>query len=739
MKKIKVTRAVNGIDTEVEIEVEDTGEGPVWGPNNKHTLVNSRLTRVDAAPKVTGVAKYTYDIKLPGMLYARVLRSPHAHAKVTALDTSTAAALPGVKAVVIGLPIDVKVPFEVIFEGQAVAAVAAATPEQAEDALKAIKVKYEELPHVCSPEDAIKPDAPVVVTGDPNVEPKGKKGDPAQADAAFATCDAVVEADYRTPVLHHCCLETHGMVIDYRGGDTATVYATTQGVFSVKADAVKALALPEDKVVVMTEYMGGGFGSKFGLGTEGMLAVELSKRAKAPVHLMLTRRDEFTMAGNRSGSWQTLKGGVMKDGRFVVLKTYQRRRGGIADGSAAMQPYVYTPEIAYSEDVSVHTHECPSRAMRAPGHVQSGFAMEMMMDELAYKIGMDPLEFRKKNIKGDDAKNWHRTLDKGAAAIGWSRRNATPGAGTGPRKRGIGCAVATWGGGGNNQCKVTVDIAPDGAVTVKCGTQDLGTGTRTFMRAIVAEELGLGMKDVVEKIGDSRLGGSNGSGGSTTAGSLAPSTKVAAFRARNAFAEKIAPLLKVTPDKVTFEGGKVIGGDQKLTWKQACAALAPAGLSVVGDWKAELQTKTTHPAAFAEVEVDVETGRVRPIKIVSVQDCGLPLSRTTLESQINGGMIQSMGMALWEGNVMDADLGVRLNPSFMDYKMPGSLEIPELVPIIDDDDPREAVIGVAEPCLIPTVGALINAIYNACGARIRETPATPDKVLMALLQQEKKA
>jgi xanthine dehydrogenase YagR molybdenum-binding subunit len=395
--------------------------------------------------------------------------------------------------------------------------------------------------------------------------------------------------------------------------------------------------------------------------------------------------------------------------------------------------------MAYVEDVAIHTHECPSRAMRAPGNPQSSFCIEMLVDELAHQIGMDPLAFRKKNIKGPDAHNWHRTLDKGAAAIGWSQRNPTPGAGAGPLKRGMGCAVATWGGGGNNQCKVTVEITPGGAVTVKCGTQDLGTGTRTFMRAIVAEELGLGMKDVVEKIGDSRLGSSNGSGGSTTSGSLAPSVKVAAFRARNAFAEKLAPLLKVAPDQVVFANGIVSGGGQRLPWKKACAALAPAGLSILGEWKSELQARTTHPSAFAEVEVDVETGRVRPIKIVSVQDCGLPLSRTTLESQINGGMIQSLGMALWEGDVNDPEIGVRLNPSFMDYKMPGSLEIPELVAIIDDEDKREAVIGVAEPCLIPTVGALINAIYNACGARIRELPATPDKVLMALLAQEKKA
>jgi xanthine dehydrogenase YagR molybdenum-binding subunit len=746
MKKIKVTRAVNGIDTEVEIEVEDTGGGPVWGPNDKHRLINSRLVRVDGAPKVTGAAKYTYDVKLPGQLYARILRSPHARAKVTAIDTAAAAALPGVKAVVVGLPIDVKPPIEVTFEGQAIAAVAATTPEVADDALRAIKVQYEVLPHVTKAEDAEKPDSPKVYAPDPktgvpepNVEPKGKDGDKAKVDAAFATCDAIVEADYRTPIVHHCSLETHGFVIDYRGGNEATVYASTQGVFSVKSDAVKALGLPDDKVVVMTEYMGGGFGAKFGLGTEGVLAVELSKRAKAPVHLMLTRRDEFTLSGSRSGSWQTLKGGATKDGRFVALQAYQRRLGGLADGSQANQPYVYKPENVYAEYVSIHTNECPSRAFRAPGHPQASFAIDSLVDELADKIGMDPLEFRKKNITGDDAKNWHRTLDKGAKAIGWERRNKTPGGGTGPLKRGIGCAVGTWGGGGNNQCKVTVEVTAAGAVTAKVGSQDLGTGTRTYIRAIVAEELGLDMKDVVERIGDSRLGSANGSGGSTTSPSLAPSVKDAAWKARIAMAEKVAPLLKVAPDQVVFADHAVSGGGQKLTWKQACAALGPAGVTVLGEWKSELQSRTTHPSTFAEVEVDVETGRVKPIKIVTVQDCGLPLSRTTLESQINGGMIQSMGMALWEGDVNDGDLGVRLNPSFMDYKMPGSLEIPELVSIIDDDDKREAVIGIAEPCLIPTVAALTNAIYNACGARIYTLPATPDKVLMAILAKEKKA
>jgi xanthine dehydrogenase YagR molybdenum-binding subunit len=751
MKRVKMTKVVNGVDTEVEVEVEDTGDGPTWGARKDHTLVNTRLERIDAPVKVTGAAKYTHDIRLPGMLYARVLRCPHPHAKVKGIDFSAADAIPGVKATLRTpvLPND-----EVVFEGQPVAAVAAVHPDVAEDALRAIKVEYEVLPHVVDPAAALKPDAPPVFAvplpvkpdapatgGSPNLEVAKATGDPAKTDAAFAGADVLVEGDYKTPIIHHCSLETHGHVIDYRGGDSATVYATTQGIFSVKADAVKQLGLPDPNVTIICEYMGGGFGAKFGTGIEGQLAIELSKKAKAPIHLLLTRRDEFAIPGNRSGSWQTMKAGATKDGRLVALRAYQRRLGGIAAGAQAVQPYVYQFENSYSEMVSVHTNECPSRAMRAPGHLQASYAMEMVIDELAHKVGMDGVEFRKKNVKpGAAGDPWRRQLDRGAKAIGWERRNKTPGGGPGPLKRGIGCAIGTWGGGGNKECQVTLDVSPDGAVVVKVGSQDLGTGTRTFTRAIVAEELGLGMKDVQEKIGDSRLGRANGSGGSTTSASLSPAVKDAAWNARKGIAEKVAPLLKVEPDKVVFANGKVTGGTQSLTWKQACATLPSAGLSVRGEWKPGLSDTGTHGASFAEVEVDVETGRVRPIKMVHVQDCGLPLSRTTLESQINGGMIMSLGMALWEGNVKDAELGLRLNPSFMDYKICGTLEIPELVPIIDDEDPREAVIGIGEPSLIPSLAAVINAVYNACGVRIHELPATPDKVLMALLaQQEKKA
>jgi xanthine dehydrogenase YagR molybdenum-binding subunit len=720
-KKIRVPRVINGVEQMVEIEV-DEDSGPGWGPNDKHTLLNHRYTRVDGPLKAAGAAHYTYDQRLPGMLYGRILRCPHGHARVTKLDTEAASKIPGVKAIV-PAPLT-----ELRFAGAPVAAVAAVTPEIAGDALRAIKVTYEVLPHVVHAAAAMKPDAPKVVAEENNVQEKAKNGDPAKTEAAFATADAIVEAEYMTQRVHHACLETHGMVVDYRGGNEATIYASTQGTFTIPADAAKELGLEQSAVVARVEHMGGGFGSKFGIGTEGMFACRLSKETKAPVKLMLTRYDEFVMAGNRSGSLQKLKAGVKNDGTIVALQAKQYRLGGLGQGSQAGQPYIYRMGESYREIYALHTNEDSAIAMRAPGHPQASFAVESLVDELAYKIKMDPVAFRKKNLRDEV---YHRQLDRGAKEIGWSRRNAVAGGNPGPLKRGMGCAVGTWGGGGNNQCKVDVTISRDGSVLVAVGTQDLGTGTRTYTRAIVAEEFGLGIGDVKEEIGSSKLGSANPSGGSTTAASLSPSVKDAAIKARMMFVERVAPLLgNPKPEEVVFADGKVSAKGQSLAWKQACAALPAAGITSHGEWRADLQSRGIHGVCFAEVEVDVETGHIKPIKMVHVQDGGLPLNRLTLESQINGGMIQSLGMALWEGRVMDAQLGMQLNPGLGDYKIPGCLEMPDLVPIIDDDDKREAVIGIAEGCIIPALGAIANAVFNATGLRVRELPITPDKILM---------
>ena len=758
-KKIKVPKVVNGIETMVEIEVDDTG-GPAWGPNDKHTLLNHRLTRVDGPVKVSGAAIYSYDVRLPGMLYGRILRSPYAHARVKKIDESAARRIPGVHAiatvqglrarerpaksgsagVAAGAEASGKTargkqpdlpPHEVRYEGEPIAAVAAISPEIADDAIHALRVDFEVLPHVVTADAAIKPDAPKVL-GESNLEEKEKKGELDKVEAAFKQCDAIVEAEYRTQTIHHACLETHGIVVDYRGRDEATVYASTQGTFTIPPDAAKALDLDESRITAVVEHMGGGFGAKWGIGMEGKLACEMSRQAKAPVKMMLARHDEFVTAGNRSGSWQKLKAGVAKDGTLVAVQALQYRLGGIGAGSQAGQPYVYSATSSYREVYSLHTNVDSSRAMRAPGHPQASFAMESLIDELAYKLGMDPVQFRKKNLK--DAV-YHRQLDRGAKEIGWDRRNKVPGEGAGPLKRGIGCGVGTWGGGGRPQCKVTVTIARDGAVHVSVGTQDLGTGTRTYTRAIVAEELGLTIADVQEHIGNSKLGAANGSGGSTTAASLSPAVKDAAVNARVEMASKLAQVLQAKPEEVSFGRGEVSAGGKSLRWKQACAALPATGISAHGEWKPGLSDNGVHGATFAEVEVDIETGHVRPIKVVHVQDVGLPLNRLAIESQLNGGIIQSLGMALWEGRVMDERLGVMVNPSFNDYKLPGTLEIPEIVAIIDDADTRQAVIGVGEPALIPTVGAVANAVFNASGVRVRELPITPDKILMGLQPQ----
>ena len=735
-KRIKVPRVVNGVPMgEQEIEVEDNGAS--WGPNDKHRLLNKPIKRVDGPLKTTGVAVYTQDVRPAGMLFGRFASSPHAHARVTKLDTAKAERIKGVKAV---LPV-VKVGAEVRYEGEPVAAVAALTPELAEDAARAVEIEYEVLPHVVTQDDALKPDAPQVVP--PRADQGGKKkgggkkqqqGTPEQVEAALAKCDATVEVEYRTPILHHCCLETHSITADYRGEKEATVYASTQGTFTIPGDSARELKLQQSNVTAIVQNMGGGFGSKFGIGVAGQWACRLAKQLGAPVKMALTRREEFLTAGNGPGSVQKFKAGANKDGTLVAVLATQYSFPGIGSSQVAAQPYQYKAEHAYRDARPVNTHEDASVAMRAPGHPQASFAMESLIDELAYKIGMDPVEFRKKNLK-DPA--WHRQLDTGAKAIGWDKRNPTPGKGKGPLMRGMGCGVGAWGGGGRPNCVVDVTIGQDGAVTAAVGSQDLGTGTRTYIRAIVAEELGLEIDDVVEKIGNSTLGNANASGGSTTAASLSPAVKNAAYNARTEMSKRVASLLGAKPDEVVFDKRQISGNGKSVPWKQACAALPAGGLTARGEWAPGLSGSGVHGASFAEVEVDVETGLVRVIKMAHVQDCGLPLNRLALHSQINGGMIQSMGMALSEGRVMDGNLGVMLNADFGDYKLPGMMEMPELIPIIDDGDDRQVVIGMAEGANVPGVGAVANAVYNACGARVRELPITPDKVLNALMQTQK--
>ena len=735
-KKIKVTKDVNGVPTVVEIEVDDTG-GPSWGPRGSHTILNHNIERVDGPAKASGAAKYTYDVRVPGMLFGSILMSPYASADVVSVDTTAAEKMDGVKAVV---KLNTK---QAKYEGDPIAAVAAISPEIAEDAVRAIKVVYKKRPHAVTYEQAMKPGAPAVYQNAPeNVRRQGKRGDRARADAAMAQADVTVEHEFVIGMQHHACLETHGIMVDYNGEDSATVYASTQGTFTIPPDAARALGLKAEKVTAIVEYMGGGFGSKFGIGLPGDAACRLSKQAKAPVRMMLTRPQEFLASGNRNGALQRVKAGATKDGKLVAMVAEQYDLGGLGEGGLAPLPYIYNDAkpTVYQESNSCHTNQDSSVAMRGPGHPQTSFAMEAIMDDLAAKIGMDPIEFRKQNT---NSPFYHRQLDMGAKELGWERRPKTPGGGTayGPYKslkRGMGCGCATWGGGGHPECQVDVFIKTDGSIAVQVGTQDLGTGSRTYTAAIVAEECGLPVSAIETRIGSSKYGQANASGGSTTTASLAPAVKVAALHAKTQLFASVAPMLGVKPDELSAAGGKIFvtaDPNKALAWKQACATLGASGISARGEWTDALAGNGVHGVQMAEVEVDIETGHVRVLKMVGVQDCGLPLNRKAVESQVNGGMIQGLGYALLEEHWVDGATGNMLNATMDEYKLPGTMEMPEMVSLIDDGDTREVVIGMAEPAAIPGASAIANAVFNACGVRITSLPITPDKVLMALAKK----
>ena len=698
--------------------------GPAWKPRSENTVLNHDLPRVDGPDKVSGRARYSHDVRLPGMLYGRLVCCPVPSAEVT-VDVAPALLLPGVEAAV------------VVHEGttrtvgQPVAAVAARTVEQAEDGARAVQLTIKELPWAVDREQALAEGAPEVSRRG-NRRERDENGDLERVEEALATSHAVVEATYPLPVQHHVCLETHGCVCDYRGGDEATIYASTQATFGIARDAARVLDIPASNVRTIVHHMGGGFGSKFSLDIHGRIACMLSKQCSQPVHLLVGRTDEFHTGGNRSGSRQRLRGGVSADGKLTALAADAEMFGGVGGGAFAGMPYIYEVGEVFSRRASVHTHTDSSRAMRAPGHPQASFAMESLVDELAYAGGFDLVEIRKRNL-ADPV--YHRQLDRVALEIGWldHPHRSRPGAGDGLEAVGIGFGVSTWGGGGRaDACECEVRIERDGSVTSSMGSQDLGTGVRTYLAAIVAEEFGLELGQVEARLGDSHLPRANASGGSVTTGSVAPAVKDAAHQARLALAAHLGEVLDLEPDSITFAAGEVSAGATSLTWSEACRTLPGEGLVARGVWREHLQASGVHGAQAARVRVDLETGRLQVEKMVCVQDQGLPLNRLALRSQINGGMIQALSYALLEERLIDRDLGLMLNANLDDYKIAGALEMPELVAIIDDDDQRSAPIGMAEAVVVPGAAAIANALHNACGVRLHSLPLTPGRVLEGL-------
>jgi xanthine dehydrogenase YagR molybdenum-binding subunit len=701
-----------------------------WSDPSAAQIVGKPHTRLDGPLKVSGRAKYSYDVKRPGMLYGRILRSPHPHARVVSIDLGPAQKAPGVKAALAivepGKP--------VMYQGDEVAAVAAATEEQANDALRLIAVEYEVLPHIATEALALRPDAPPVFEGG-NIK-EGKTDETGDLDAGFKAAAHIIEASYETQVQTHVCLETHGCVCEWEG-DKLTAWVSTQAVHGTREGFAESLQIPQANVHVICEYMGGGFGSKFGPDVQGVVCAKLAKAAGAPVQLMLDRKEEHLASGNRPSSAAKIRAGVASDGTLTAFDAETWGTGGAGVGAGFPLPYIYVFPNRRRRHRDVYTNAGPARAMRAPGHPQGCFTTETLMDELADRVRMDPLAFRLKNLPPDAPNRmWRKYFPIAAERIGWERRHPTPDPTPGHIKRGMGCAANQWGGGGRGT-KAHVEILPDGGVVVRCGTQDIGTGTRTIVAMVAAETLGLPVDAIKPEIGDSTYPFSGGSGGSTTTASVSPAIRVTAGKALDALALRIAPSLGVAPSALASHDGRIVvkGNESKgLSWKEACRLLGTEPVSVDGEWEAGLSASGTSGVQFAEVAVDVETGVTKVERVVCVQDCGLIIDPMTAESQVNGGIVMAINWALFEHRILDRNTGQMVNPNMEWYLLAGMSDIPK-IEVVLMNQPERGVIGLGEPPTISTAAAIANAVANATGVRIRSLPLTPDRILTALAQQ----
>jgi xanthine dehydrogenase YagR molybdenum-binding subunit len=700
---------------------------PSWPKPEERHLIGQRISRLDGPAKVTGAAKYTYDVNRPGLLYARVLRCPHAHAKVTKLDLTAAQSLPGVRAV----RVIQGTGSEIQWALDEVAMVAATSDEIAADAVRAMVVDYEVLPHFVSEEKLEQ--APATKPGEEQTV-----GDP---EAALAAAAARSKGTYGMPAVSHCCLESHGQVCEWTSPEEMTAWCSTQAVSALAPQFAERIGIPAANVHVVTQYMGGGFGSKFSADRWGIECAELARQAGAPVKLMLDRAAELTVAGDRPSAFAAIEVGATEDGVLTSWVSKSWGSGGLGGAGEPPLPYVFQIPNRRGLHTAVPTNTASSRAWRAPNHPQGCFLTMSALEDLAAKMGMDPYDLFVKNlsITGKLADVYRQELEIAEQLMGWKARWHPRGAGgPGPVKRGLGLSLHTWGGRGHrSNCEIT--LQPDGQVELKMATQDLGTGTRTVVAIVCADTLGLPLEAVKVSIGDSRYPASGGSGGSTTVGGVSAATRRAALNALALVCEKAAAKLEVGADQLeAVEGTIRVKGspDRKLTWKQAVALFGHTPVTATGanPGPGELTGSGVGGVQMAAVAVDVETGIVKMEKMVAVQDCGLVIDLKTAESQVYGALIMGISGALCEEKVIDPLTGRMLNVDFESYKLAGIGDVGELVvrmmtgPGFDERGP----IGLGEPPMVSPGAAIANAVANAVGVRVPYLPLTPQRVLDAL-------
>jgi CO/xanthine dehydrogenase Mo-binding subunit len=762
MPILHINKLRSGEHTADEYQVVETTGCSPWDRDAHLTIVGRPYPRVEGVEKVTGHAIYAYDIRLPGLLHAVVLRSPLPHARIRRIDTSRAEALPGVRAVLSATNAPEIRWYEdsylfhhtVRFVGDELAAVAADTVDIAEDALRLIDIDYQPLPFVVDLVAAMQHEAPRVresgnIAGEPKIY---RRGDP---EAGFLSADVLIDEVYTTQTALHNCLEPHGCTATWEG-DCLTLWDSTQSVFEVREQVAEKLHLPEHRVRVIKQHMGGGFGSKQIAWKHTVIAALLSKQAGRPVQLMLDREAENLAAGNRNATHQRIRIGAKRDGTLTAISAeIQQQVGAYMVGGEASNvsgPYqrLYRCLNVLTEQRGVYTNTGPAVAFRAPGFVEGAFALESAMDEVARALQLDPLDLRWRNYADYDQlrgrpytvpESLQRCYERVSDTFGWhTYERPQP---HGPKRRGIGCAAHDWGGSGYPPAYAWVKINGDGTADVITGTQDIGTGTRTALTQVAAEELGLPIEWVALHLGDTANGPyAPVSSGSATQATLGPAVRAAAADAKQQLLKAAATMFETAPEHLSVSAGKIFrqGRSDGMAVEEVTKRIAPHMILGHGARGPNPQDRSvrTFGAQCVEVEVDIETGEVQVLRVVAAHDCGRIINPTAVDSQVIGGVTQGLGFALTEERVVDSASGVVLNANLEEYKVPTVADVPSIVHArVDLPDPTAnptGAKGIGEPPLVPTAPAIANAIFDAIGVRLRHLPLSRHQLLAALME-----
>jgi CO/xanthine dehydrogenase Mo-binding subunit len=737
---IRTEKEVEGRFEEVWLVV-DEDELQQW-PAGERDTVGRPAQRLDGAGRARGEALFTGDIRLPGMLHAAVLRSPYASAAVKRLDLSRALEAPGVRGA-IGPDDCPPLTAECRFEGTPVAAIAADTLGQALAALELIDVEWEVLEPILDGDLAVERGS--LLGTRPNERGNLEQG--------LAEADVVVESTYRTQVVMHTSMETHQSVSRWIG-DTLEIYISTQYLWGVRSGLADGLSIPADKVRVVCDYMGGGFGSKNGPDDHGFISAVLARTTGRPVRCALSRREELLAAGNRNATIQRLVAGARSDGTLTALGGEFVNAVGWSGWNSMvegpMQTLYACPNVRTVTN-GAQLNLPPMKAFRAPGYVEGTFGLECLLDEVAAKLDLDPLELRRRNY-ADRASSGGEFSSKELlecyrrAEPHWERRHEVRARSTDSVKRGVGLASQIWFGGGGPPSYAWIRVGSDGRAAVVTATQDVGTGTKTALAQIAAEELGLPLDHVSFAVGDTSRGPySTLSAGSSTLPSMGPAVRAAAGDARRQILDLAAQRFDADAEELALHDGSIVFPDGRrepltdlvglLENSQILGTGArgpnPAGMSVL-----------TFGVQVAEVAVDVETGEVTVERVAAIHDVGRVINPLGASSQIEGGIIQGIGHTLSEQRLNDPGTGAVLTRTLDAYRVPTIADVPEIIGELVDVPDRQLTNlgskGLGEPPIVPVAAAIANAIRDATGADVRSLPISREEMLRALAEARKR-